>query len=159
MLGDRTQRRKPMATQNGRTQFPEFVKDTLGEAQKRLVILEKEAQKRLVGLEKDAQKFAKEFVTRSRAAQKDFSKEIERFQKRGVEFIENPRVEKFAGRARVLSTEIASRLEELQTSVLNLVGVASKEQVESVTHELRRLSKKVEAMTKTARRGKAEPLS
>jgi hypothetical protein len=137
-----------MATQNGRNQIPEFVKETLGEAQKRLVVLEKEAQK-----------FAKEFVTRSRAAQKDFNKEIERFQKRGVELIEDPRVEKFRGKARVLSTEIAARLEELQTSVLNLVGVASREQVDTVTHELRRLSKRVDAMTKSARRGKTEPLS
>jgi len=131
-----------MATQNGRNQIPEFVKDTLDGAQKRLGILEKEAQK-----------FAKEFVIRSRAAQKDFNKEIERFQKRGAELIEGPRVEKIKGRARVLSTEIATRFEELQTSVLNLVGVASKEQVETVSQELRRLARKVDAMTKTARQG------
>jgi hypothetical protein len=137
-----------MSPPNGRSAIPVFVKDTLGEA-----------QKRLAGLEKEAQKFAKDFVSRSRAAQKDLQKdlgrELERLQKRGSEIIEDPRLDRFRGRAREVTGEVVGRLEELQTSILNLVGVASREQVESVAHELRRLSRKVEAMTKSARRSKS----
>ena len=134
-----------MATQNGHQTLPVFVKDTIGEAQKRLSALEKEAQK-----------LAKEFITRSRAAQKDFTRELEKIQKRGSEIIDDPRIREFRGRAREFSGDILGRLEELQSAILNLVGVASKEQVDAVSGELRRLAKKVDGMSKTARRSKPE---
>ena len=132
-----------MASQNGRHALPVLVKDTLGEAQKRFAVLEKEAQL-----------LAKDFVSRSRAAQKDLAKELDRLQKRGAQWIDNQKFDEFRGRAKELSGEVRGRLEELQTAVLNLVGVASREQVESVSHELRRLAKKVDGMTRSARKGK-----
>ncbi len=132
-----------MATQNGRQRLPVFIKDTLDEAQKRLGVFEKEAQK-----------LAKDFVTRSRVVQKDFTKELERLQKRGSEIIEDRRIAAFRGRAKELSEDVVERLEELQTAILNLVGVASREQVETVSSELRRLAKKVDGMTKSARGSK-----
>ena len=136
-----------MASQNGRHALPVLVKDTLGEAQKRFAVLEKEAQL-----------LAKDFVSRSRAAQKDLAKELERLQKRGAQWMDTRGIDRgfdrVRGRAKELSGEVRGRLEELQTSVLNLVGVASHEQVEAVSNELRRLAKKVDGMTRSARRGK-----
>jgi type I site-specific restriction endonuclease len=138
-----------MATQNGRN-IPGLVKDTIDEAQKRLHFLEKEAQK-----------LAKDFVTRSRAAQKDFGREFGRLQKRVTsgELFDEARLNKLRGRAREVSGEIVGRLEELQSAILSLVGVASRDQVESVSHELRRLAKKVDGMTRTARKGKSGSIS
>jgi hypothetical protein len=110
-----------------------------------------EAQDRLHTFESEAQKVIKDFLTRSKESRKDLDDLLKKW-----EPLANPSLRELGRKAEAAGEELKGLMDNLQSRVIALVGVASQSQVADIAKELSRLSKKVDALSakKTARTSK-----
>lgn len=141
--------------ENGRNaKVPEFLREPLVAAQARLEQLEEEAQR-----------VFKDLMDRGRASRKDLEQMVTRLSKQDWTFPEmKHRIEKlreqgveraaeWRGKAETFRSEALERVLELQGRAVAFLGVATKDQVEELSKELDRLSRRIEKGEK-ARKGK-----
>jgi len=139
--------------ENGRKQkVPEFLREPLFAAQARLELLEEEAQR-----------VFKDLMDRGRASRKDLEHMVTKLSKQdwtfpevkhALEKLRDQGVERAAewrGRAETFRTEALERVIELQGRAVAFLGVATKEQVEELSKELDRLSRRIEKGAKARR--------
>lgn len=125
---------------------PEFLREPL-----------EAAQARLETLEVDTQRVLKELLQKGKASSRDLGEMMHRLSKQDwhVEQVRT-RLEKRLGKLRAQGMELASewgdrarseaveRLAELQQRVIAFLGVATRDQVQELSKELERLSRKLE---------------
>ena len=138
-----------MAEKNGSMKVPEFLREPL-----------EAAQARLVELEVEAQKVFKELLQKGKESRKDITVLVQRLSKQdwhmndlrgrvtklrdqGME-----RAQELRGRAESFRSEATEKLEELQTKAVAFLGVATREQVEELSKELERLSRRLDKADK-----------
>lgn len=121
------------------------------------------AQARFGRMEEEAQRVLKDVVDRSRAGRKDLenlvhklatqdwsqmTQRLDRLRDQGVE-----RATEWRERAGTFRAETLERMVELQGRAIAFLGVATREQVEELSKEIERLSRKI-AKADRARRGR-----
>jgi 16S rRNA G527 N7-methylase RsmG len=110
-------------------------------------------QARIHELQKEAEKTLKLLTVRGRESRKELDRLVTKLEK--TDWTE--RSSELAGKAKDFGTELAGHLDELQGKAIKFVGVASRDQVETLSREIKRLGSKIEALTKDGkRRGKVE---
>ncbi len=122
-----------MATKNGKQSLQDFVKHQLEDARERFTAFEKEAELVLKGL-----------VQKGKAQRKELEQLIDRLN--AGELFQTENLKQLSRRANQASEQLRRRLEELQSRVVEAAGVASQAQVQQLSRELSRLSKKVDAL-------------
>lgn len=123
--------------------MPEFVRMQVEAAEKRLITFEEEAQRLL-----------KDLIAKGRESRKD----IQELLRRATELDVGERAEEWKGKAEKTGTEVFRRIEELQDKALGMIGVASTAQIEELAHEIQRLARRVDKVTKTANKvARAKP--
>jgi DNA-binding MarR family transcriptional regulator len=105
-------------------------------------------QTRLSDFQKEAEKTLKDLAERGRESRKELDRLLARLEKKG--WVE--RQGELAGKAKDFGVELASHLDELQTKAIQFVGVASRDQVESLAREIKRLASKVESLAKDGKK-------
>lgn len=132
-------------TDSRNVKVPEFLREPLEAAQTRLELLEEEAQK-----------VVKDLMDRGRASRKDIEQMVHRLSQQDWSFPEmRQRLEKlreqgveraseWRGRAESFRSEALERMLELQSRAVAFLGVATREQVEELSKELDRLSRRIE---------------
>jgi hypothetical protein len=100
------------------------------------------AQKQFKGLEQEANKVLRTLKARSRGP----AREVEKFlgQISPESLLGNPKVKQLGRKATQVRSELARRLDGLQTRAVEAVGVASQAQVKELNRELSRLSRKID---------------
>lgn len=123
--------------------MPEFVRMQVEAAEKRLVTFEEEAQKLL-----------KDLIAKGKESRKD----IRDLLRKAADLDVTERAEEWKEKAEKTGTEVIKRIEEFQDRALGMMGVASTAQIEGLAHEIQKLARRVDKMTKTANRiAKARP--
>lgn len=121
---------------------PEFLREPLEAAQARLETLEEETQR-----------VVKDLVHRGKSSRRELADMVQRLAKQDWTLDElRLRLEKLRDQGKELASdyadraraEAAGRLVELQAKAIAFLGVASREQVEELSKELTRLSRKLE---------------
>lgn len=132
---------------------PEFLREPL-----------EAAQARLESFEEEAQKVFKDLVQKGRASRKDFADLVQRLSKQDWKMDElRGRVDKLReqgmeraqdlrGRAGSFRTDAVEKLEILQTKAIAFLGVATREQVEELSHELEKLVRRLDKTDKLGRK-------
>ncbi|MHB8418041.1 MAG: hypothetical protein ACYDCL_08185 [Myxococcales bacterium] len=105
-------------------------------------------QARLSDFQKEAEKTLKDLADRGRESRKELDKLIARLEKSG--WAERPG--ELAGKAKDFGVELASHLDELQSKAIQFVGVASREQVNNLSREIKRLASKIEHIAKDGKK-------
>ena len=142
--------------ENGRSmKVPEFLREPLEAAQQRIEQIEEEAQRVL-----------KDLMVRGRASRKDIEQIVHRLSKQDWTFPEmKQRIEKlreqgaeraaeWRGRAESFRAEALERVVELHSRAVSFLGVATREQVEELSKELDRLTRRIEKGDKQAKKVK-----
>ncbi len=126
------------------------------------------AQARLEAFEGEAQRIFKDLMQKGKASRKDVSDLVHRLQKQDWHLSElRDRVEKlrengleraheWRDRAESFRTEALERLLEMQSKAVSFLGVATRDQVEELSRELERLSKRLERGDKARRARQAK---
>ncbi len=142
-----------MADKNSSTKVPEFLREPIEAAQTRL-------SEFLAEFEEDAQRVFKDLMQKGKESSKDVADLVQRLsqqdwnmddlkgrvaklREQGME-----RAHELRGRAETFRTEAMERLEELQTKAVEFLGVATREQVEELSRELERLSRRLDKSDK-----------
>jgi hypothetical protein len=124
---------------------PEFLRESLVAA-----------QERLEAFEGDAQKVLKDLVQKGRESRREITDLVQRLSRQDWRMDElrgrfgklraqgTKRANELRGRAETFRTDAMERLEELQTKAISFLGVATREQVEDLSAELERLSKRLD---------------
>jgi hypothetical protein len=123
------------------------------------------AQARLEAFEEEAQKVFKDLVQKGRASRKDFADLVQRLaaqdgyvELRGrmgkLKSQGKERAQALRGKAETFRSDAMERLEDLQAKAIEFLGVASREQVEELSHELEKLVKRLDRSDKPAKRAK-----
>ena len=121
---------------------PEFLREPLEAAQARLETLEEETQR-----------VVKDLVHKGKASRRELADMVQRLAKQDWTLDDlRGRLEKLRAQGKELASdyadraraEAAGRLVELQAKAISFLGVASREQVEELSRELHRLSRKLE---------------
>jgi polyhydroxyalkanoate synthesis regulator phasin len=134
---------------------PEFLREPLFAAQARLEHLEEEAQRVLRDLMDRGRASRKDLEHMvHRLSQQDWSlpemrQRLEKLREQGLE-----RATEWRGRAENFRVEALERMMELQNRAVAFLGVATREQVEELSKELDRLSRRIGKGEKTAKRTK-----
>ncbi len=136
---------------------PEFLREPLNAAQARLEHLEVEAQRVLRDLMdrgRASRKDLEQIV--HRLSQQDWSlpemrQRLEKLREQGME-----RAVEWRGRAESFRAEALERMLELQGRAVAFLGVATREQVEALSRELDRLSRRIEKTEKPRRAKKGK---
>ncbi len=139
---------------------PEFLREPLNAAQARLEQFETEAQR-----------VFRDLMDRGRASRKDIEQMVHKLSQQDWSFPEmRQRLEKlreqgverateWRGRAETFRAEALERMIELQSRAVHFLGVATREQVDELSKELDRLSRRIdgkgEKAKKPAKRAKA----
>lgn len=135
---------------------PEFLREPLSAAQARLGQLEEEAQRVIHDL-----------MDRGRAGRRDFEQMVVRLSKQDWTFPEmKHRLEKlreqgveraaeWRGKADIIRAEALERLIELQGRAVSFLGVATRDEVQELSRELDRLSRRIGRMGKGGRTKKS----
>ncbi|MEW5740810.1 MAG: hypothetical protein AB1938_17940 [Myxococcota bacterium] len=117
-----------MATRNKAVVAPQSVKDV----QDFVVVQLEEARKRI-------QLFEKELVKRGRAQQRELEAVIANIRS-------GKQLKTLEKQANAATHEVKKRLDGLQTSVLDALGVASREEIRQIHRDLARLTKRVDTL-------------
>ncbi len=104
------------------------------------------AQARVHDLQKEAEKTLKLLAVRGKESRKELDKLVSKLEKTDWGSTE------IAGKAKDFGVELASHLDELQHKAIKFVGVASRDQVDSLSREIKKLATKVESLTKASKR-------
>lgn len=106
------------------------------------------AEKRLVTFEEEAQRLLKDLIAKGKESRKD----IRNLLKKAAEIDMGERAEEWKDRAEKTGTEVIKRLEEWQDRALGMMGVASATQVDGLAHEIQKLARRVDKVTKATNR-------
>lgn len=121
------------AEAGGAQKLPAFVREQIEDAQKRLLALESEAQKVLQNL-----------IVRGQKSRAEVEALLGRLQ--GMEQVKEAK--KLGKKATAARAQAQKRLNELQSRVIESVGVASGAQVKEINREIAKLSKKIDTLVK-----------
>ncbi len=136
---------------------PEFLREPIEAAHARLEQLEEDAERVLRDLMDKGRASRKEFEQIvARLSKQDFSlpevkQRIDKLRGQGVE-----RAAEWRGKAETFRAEAFERMVELQGRAIAFLGVASRDQVDELSRELDRLSKKIAKTAGTKKGKKAE---
>jgi hypothetical protein len=143
-------------TPSGKMKIPEFLKEPLEAAQARLEAFEEEAEKVL-----------RDLMDRGRASRKDFEQIVQKLSRQDWTLPEvrqrfeklrgqgTERATEWRGRAETFRAEALERVLDLQGRAIAFLGVASRDQVDELSRELDRLSRKIEkARPRRGRKGR-----
>lgn len=136
---------------------PEFLREPIVAAQARLEQFEEDAERVLRDLMDKGRASRKEFEQIvARLSKQDFSlpevkQRIDKLRGQGVE-----RAAEWRGKAETFRAEAFERMVELQGRAIAFLGVASRDQVDELSRELDRLSKKIAKTAGTKKGKKAE---
>lgn len=125
--------------------MPDFMREPFEAAQARLTEFEEEAQKVFKGLIQKGRESRKEMAGLvQRLSGQDWGMEelrdrVTRLRTQGIQ-----RASGLANKAEGFRTDAVDRLEELQSKVIEFLGVASREQVEELSLELERLARRLD---------------
>jgi hypothetical protein len=142
-----------MATTGKARNLETFVKQQLAGAQKQFKGLEQGAKKQFKGLEQGAKKQfkgleleANKVLRTIKARSRGPAREVEKFlgQINPDVLLENPKVKELGRKATQVRSQLARRLDGIQTRAVEAVGVASQAQVKELNRELSRLAKKID---------------
>ena len=103
-----------------------------------------QAQARLTSLEEEAQKMFQEVLDRSKASRREMTTLINRLN--GGDLFDRKMVKQWEGKARLVSADLAHRLEDLRSRVIQYAGVASRDQVVDLSKDLDKLSRKIDRL-------------
>ena len=124
---------------------PEFLREPIEAAQARLEAFEEEAQKVIHDLMQKGRESSKDFADLVQRLSKqdwhidELRERVEKLRVQGME-----RAHELRGRAETFRAEALERLEELQAKAVAFLGVATRDQVLELSHELEKLSKRLE---------------
>lgn len=133
-----------MAEKNG-MKVPEFLREPL-----------EAAQARLVEFEEEAQKVFQELLDKGKESRKDMALLVQRLSKQDWKMDElrgrvtklrahgRERAQELRGRAESFRSEAIEKLEELQSKAVAFLGVATREQVEDLSRDLERISRRLD---------------
>jgi polyhydroxyalkanoate synthesis regulator phasin len=119
------------------------------------------AQARLVEFEEEAQKVFKDLLEKGKASRKDIADLVQRLSKQDWKMEDlkgrvsklraqgKERAQELRGRAESFRADAMERLEDLQTKAVAFLGVATREQVEELSRELGRLSRRLDKAERT----------
>ena len=126
------------------------------------------AQARIERLEEDAERVLKDLMNRGRAGRKEFEQIVARLSKQDWTFPEmKHRIGKFReqgieraaewrGKAETFRAEAMERMVDLQGRAIAFLGAATRDQVEELSREIDRLSRKIEKSgARRAKKGRA----
>ena len=125
--------------------LPDFMREPFEAAQARLAEFEEEAQKVFKGLVEKGKESRKEMAGLvQRLSSQDWGMEelrdrVTKLRTQGME-----RASGLANKAGSFRIDAMDRLEELQSKVIEFLGVASREQVEELSLELERLARRLD---------------
>jgi hypothetical protein len=113
------------------------------------------AQARFEAFEAEAQKMFKELVQKGRESRKEVQELVQRLSKQGnMEDLRDrfgklraqgmERAQELRGRADTFRQDALDRLEVLQSKTISFLGVATREQVEELSREFDKLTKRLE---------------
>jgi hypothetical protein len=143
---------------NRASKVPVFLREPIEAAQTRIGVLEEEAQRVL-----------KDLMVRGRASRKDIEHMVHKLSRQDWTFPEmKQRLEKlrgqgaeraaeWRGKAESFRAETLERMVELQGRAVAFLGVATREQVEEISKELDRLSRRLERSDRARRAKKSKP--
>jgi len=144
----------------GPLKVPEFLKEPL-----------EAAQERLEKLEGDAQRVWKDLMLKGRAGRKDLEQIVQRLAKQDWNILEirqvvdrlraqgAERAAEWRGKAESFRAEALDRMVELQGKAVAFLGVATRDQVEELSHELEKLAKRIERGQRPVKGGKTRKAS
>jgi polyhydroxyalkanoate synthesis regulator phasin len=119
------------------------------------------AQARLVEFEDEAQKVFKDLLQKGKASRKDIADLVQRLSKQDWKMDDlkgrvsklrakgRVRAQELRGRAETFRADAMERLEDLQTKAVAFLGVATREQVEALSRDLERLSRRLDKAERT----------
>lgn len=145
-----------MAEKNGSRKVPEFLREPIEAAQARLLEFEEEAQRVFKELMQKGKESSKEMTDLvQRLSRQDWRLDelkgrVAKLREQGME-----RAHELRGRAETFRAEAMERLEELQTKAVEFLGVATREQVEDLSKELEKLSRRLDKTDRTRKPRKA----
>ena len=134
---------------NANKMIPEFLREPIVAAQARLTELEGEAQKRLKGLVKKGKEGQKEVaavmkrLTKQDWKMEDLRDRVTKLRDQGTE-----RAQELRGKAENLRAEALEKLGDLQVKVALSLGFATRDQVEELSKELARLTRRMDKYEK-----------
>lgn len=127
-----------------------------------------DAQAALKNIEDEAQKFLKDIMEKGKASRRELDELLTRVstgefmekvkaneqasRAKVAQLANRVRTSEFASKAQGLQKELLGRLDELQHKVLEVVGVATRDQVSVLSREISKLSKRVEKIAKRSKR-------
>lgn len=103
------------------------------------------AQKRLVAFEAEAERVLKNLIARGQDSRKELDALLERLGTAELKIL-NGSLRELAKRAQEVSQDAKKKLEEFQSRVLEVAGVASQNQVKALNRQLSKLSRRLDAM-------------
>ena len=103
-----------------------------------------QAQARLTSLEEEAQKMVQDVLVRSKATRREMASLIAKVN--ATEIFDPKTVKQWQGKAKHVSADIAHRVEDLRSRAIAFAGVASREQVDELAHDLDKLSRKIDRL-------------
>jgi polyhydroxyalkanoate synthesis regulator phasin len=115
------------------TTMSDKLKESLEQAQSRLASFEEEAQRVLIDL-----------VAKGRATRKEVAALIARIN--APELLEADYVKGISGKAKNVGEDMSRRVEDVRQRMITLAGVASREQVDDLTRDLEKLSRKLDRL-------------
>jgi hypothetical protein len=147
-----------MAEKPGR-KMAEFLREPLEAAQARLTEFEEEAQKVFKELIRKGRESRKEMagmvqrLSRQDWGMEDLRGQVTKLRVQGME-----RASGLASKAGSFRADAIDRLEELQSTVIEFLGVATREQVEELSLELERLARRLDrSERRKPRKGSKRP--
>lgn len=153
-----------MADKSTNMKVPEFLREPLEAAQLRLAEFEEEAQR----VFDEAQRVLKDLVKKGRASRKDVAELVQRLSNQDWTKMDDlrgrvtklrdqgmERAHELRGKAESFRSEAMEKLEELQAKAVAYLGVATRGQVQQLSRELERLSRRLDKSGKPAKGHKA----
>ncbi len=154
-----------MAEKSSNMKVPEFLREPLDAAQSRLAEFEEEAQR----VYSEAQRVLKDLLVKGRESRKDVAVLVQRLSKQDWKKMEElrgrvhklreqglSRAHELRGRAESFRAEALEKLEDLQAKAVVFLGVATRAEVEELSHELEKLASRLDKGEKQARRKAAK---
>jgi hypothetical protein len=122
-----------MATTTTQTKFAQKMRESL-----------EQAQARLIGIEDEAQRVFKEIIDRSKTSRKEMASMMAKLN--GGELFDKKTVKQWQGKARHVSADFIHRFEDLRSRAITYAGVASRDQVDELAKDLDKLSRKLDKL-------------
>jgi polyhydroxyalkanoate synthesis regulator phasin len=111
-----------------------------------------QAQTRLTALEDETERVLKDLMERGKATQKEIKAALQKVNAQEL-------LEKSSGRAKHVSEDVTRRIEDVRQRAIQVVGVATRDQVKELAEDLDKLSRKLDKLLEQNAKKAAEKSS